>query len=280
MSDEPRLPNVSGLPDVSGRPGLPDGSRLPNVSGLSDGSGVLGGSGLSGRYGDDLDRRLAEATGWPVLVENDATAAAVGEYWVARVEATRPFAALYMGSGIGAGIVLDGVALRGRHANAGEFGHLCLQVDGPACWCGSRGCLEALAGPQVVVEAALADPVAAGEAGLERAARRSTIADFAAVARAARAGAPGCRALLEESARYVAAAAESVVNLLDVDLLVLTGPGFAAASFVYGPAITDRIAAASARTWRRSVSVTVSLAAATASATGAAALVLQSSLRG
>lgn len=233
-----------------------------------------------GRYGDDLDRRLAAATGWPVLLENDATAAAVGEYWVARVEATRPFAALYMGSGIGAGIVLDGVALRGRHANAGEFGHLCLQVDGPPCWCGSRGCLEALAGPQVVVEAALADPVAAAEAGLDRAARRSTIADFAAVARAARAGAPCCRALLEDSARYVAAAAESVVNLLDVDLLVLTGPGFAAASFVYGPAITDRIAAADARTWRRAVSVTVSLAAATASATGAAALVLQSSLRG
>jgi len=233
-----------------------------------------------GRYGDDLDRRLAEATGWPVLLENDATAAAVGEYWVARVEATRPFVALYLGSGIGAGIVLDGMALRGRHADAGEFGHLCLQIDGPACWCGSRGCLEALAGPQVVVEAALADPAAAGEAGLERAARRSTIADFAAVARAARAGAPRCRALLEGSARYVAAAAESVVNLLDVDLLVLTGPGFAAASFVYGPAITDRIAAADARTWRRAVSVTVSLAAATASATGAAALVLQSSLRG
>jgi predicted NBD/HSP70 family sugar kinase len=233
-----------------------------------------------GRYGNDLDRRLADATGLPVLLENDATAAAVGEYWVARVAATRPFAALYMGSGLGAGIVLDGVALRGRHANAGEFGHLCLQVDGPACWCGGRGCLEALAGPRVVVEAALADPVAAGEAGLDPAAPRGTIAGFAAVARAARAGAPACRALLADSARYVAAAAESVVNLLDVDLLVLTGPGFAAASFAYGPAITDRIAGADARTWRRAVSVTVSLAAATASATGAAALVLQSSLRG
>lgn len=231
--------------------------------------------------GEDLDGRLAAATGWPVLLENDATAAAVGEYWVARVEPTRPFAALYMGSGIGAGIVLDGVALRGRHANAGEFGHLCLQVDGPPCWCGSRGCLEALAGPQTVVEAALADPAAAGEAGLDpHAPRRSTIAEFAAIARAARAGAPACRALLEHSARFVAAAAESVVNLLDVDLLVLTGPGFAAASFAYGPPITARIAAADARTWHRSVSVTVSLAAATASATGAAALLLQSSLRG
>ncbi|WP_243706276.1 ROK family transcriptional regulator [Micromonospora sp. KC721] len=235
---------------------------------------------LRGWRGDDLDRRLAAATGMQVLVENDATAAAVGEYWVARVGPTRAFAALYMGSGIGAGIVIDGVALRGAQANAGEFGHLCLQVDGPPCWCGSSGCLEVLAGPQAVVAAALADPVAAGEAGLDAAGtRRSVAADFAAVARAARAGAPACRALLDDSARYVAAAAESVVNLLDIDLLVLTGPGFAAASFVYGPAITSRIAAADARTWRRSVSVTVSLAAATASATGAAAVVLQSSMR-
>ncbi|GLZ00442.1 ROK family transcriptional regulator [Actinoplanes sp. NBRC 103695] len=236
---------------------------------------------LRGNHGDDLDQRLSAATGMPVLVENDATAAAVGEYWVARVGPAQAFAALYMGSGIGAGIVIDGVALRGARANAGEFGHLCVQVDGPECWCGGHGCLEALAGPAVVVAAALADPVAAAEAGLDTAGpRRSAAADFAAVARAARGGAPACLALIEGSARYVAAAAESVVNLLDIDLLVLTGPGFAAASFVYGPAITARIAAADARTWHRSVSVTVSLAAATASATGAAALVLQSSHRG
>jgi predicted NBD/HSP70 family sugar kinase len=235
---------------------------------------------LPGWRSDDLDRRLAEATGLRVLVENDATAAAVGEYWVARVGRNRAFAALYMGSGIGAGIIVDGVALRGSQANAGEFGHLCVQVDGPACWCGSRGCLEALAGPQVVVEAALADRVAAAEAGLDPHGARRGTADFAAVARAARAGAPRCRALLDDSARYVAAAAESVVNLLDIDLLVLTGPGFAAASFVYGPAITARITPADTRTWHRSVTVTVSLAAATASATGAAALVLQSGLRG
>ncbi|MEV6849854.1 ROK family protein [Actinoplanes sp. NPDC051411] len=165
-------------------------------------------------------------------------AAAGGEFWVARLETARSFVALYMGSGLGAGIILDGVARQGRQARAGEFGHLCLQLDGPPCWCGSRGCLEMLAGPQTVVEAALASPTATAEAALEP--HRSTVAAFAAIARAARSGAPACRALLDDSARYVAAAAESVVNLLDVDLLVLTGPGFAAASFVYGPAISAR----------------------------------------
>ncbi|MDI6099316.1 ROK family transcriptional regulator [Actinoplanes sp. NEAU-A12] len=235
---------------------------------------------LRGWDGEQLGRDLAAAAGWPVLVENNATAAAVGEYWVARVGPERAFAALYMGSGIGAGIIVDGRAMRGGHGGAGEFGHVCVLVDGPECWCGSRGCLEALAGPRAVVAAALADPAAAAEAGLDPgAARRGAATDFAAIARAARAGAPRCLALLEDSARYVAAAAESVVNLLDIDLVVLTGPGFAAASFVYGPAIMRRVGVADARTWRRSVTVTVSLAAATASATGAAALVLQSHLR-
>ncbi|HEY0000834.1 MAG TPA: ROK family transcriptional regulator [Actinoplanes sp.] len=227
--------------------------------------------------GDEWGDRLSTVTGWPVLVENDATAAAVGEYWVARVGPDRPFAALYMGSSLGAGIVVDGRTMRGGGGNAGEFGHLCLQPDGPPCWCGSRGCLEVLAGPRTVVAAALADPATAAEAGLTPG--RSVATDFAAIARAAKGNAPQSRALLDDSARYLAAAAESMVNLLDIDLVVLTGPGFAAASFVYGPAIMRRVAAADARTWHRSVTVTVSLAAATASATGAAALVLQSHLR-
>ncbi|GIF15581.1 ROK family transcriptional regulator [Actinoplanes teichomyceticus] len=235
---------------------------------------------LRGWHGGELGRRLSETTGWPVLVENDATAAAVGEYWVARVGPDRAFAALYMGGGIGAGIVVEGRAMRGGHASAGEFGHFCLDVFGPECWCGSRGCLEVLAGPRTVVNSARADQVAAAEAGLDPAQPiRSVAAEFGAVARAARAGAPHCRALLESSARYVAAAAESLVNLLDIDLVVLTGPGFAAASAIYGPAIMRRLAPADSRTWHRDVTVTVSLAAATASATGAAALVLQSHLR-
>jgi predicted NBD/HSP70 family sugar kinase len=223
---------------------------------------------------------LARATGWPVLVENDATAAAVGEYWVARVHSTRSFAALYMDSGIGSGIIIDGRAYRGARANAGEFGHVCLDADGPECWCGSRGCLEVLAGPATVVARALDDPEAVAEASLVVDAGRPTAVDFAAVARAARAGAPRCRALLEDSAHYVAAAAESLINLLDIDLVVLTGPSFAEASFVYGPSIMARVRSADTKTWQRTVSVTVSSAAATASATGAAALLLQDLLRG
>lgn len=97
---------------------------------------------------EELGKRLGEESGCAVLVENDATAAAIGEYWVARVGTDRPFAALHMSGGLGAGIVVEGRALRGGRGTAGEFGHMCVQVDGPRCWCGSRGCLEAVAGPR------------------------------------------------------------------------------------------------------------------------------------
>lgn len=228
--------------------------------------------------GDALREALTRVTGWPVLAENDATAAAVGEYWVARVDASRSFAALYLGAGLGAGLVLNGVAHRGARGLAGEFGHVCVDVDGPPCGCGGAGCLEVVAGPEVVVRRALADPAACAEAGLDAGARRALLTDFSAIARAARSGGSACRSILDDSARYVAAAAETLVNLFDVDLLVLTGPGFAAAPALYSTAITDRIGAARSRVWGRPVTVTVSTAAATAPAVGAAALLLQDRL--
>ena len=81
------------------------GRLVADIAALTDGAGIdrarCLGIGLTrpGRPGDDLAQRLAEATGWPVLLENDATAAAVGEYWVARVDSGRPFAALYLREG-------------------------------------------------------------------------------------------------------------------------------------------------------------------------------------
>ncbi|MFP8964447.1 ROK family protein, partial [Streptomyces nanhaiensis] len=113
-----------------------------------------------------LDRALKEATGLPVVSDNDATAAALGEHWSGGVGAAATFAALYMGTGIGAGLLVDGMTYRGASGNAGEIGHSCLAVDGPECWCGARGCVEALAGPSAVVAAARADPALARAAGL------------------------------------------------------------------------------------------------------------------
>src|SRR5207248_7729092 len=90
-----------------------------------------------------LRRRLAELTGLPVFVDNDAKALALGEGWVGAAAGERDFIAMVVSTGVGGGIVLDGRLLDGRDGNAGHIGHVNVEPDGHVCGCGARGCLEA-----------------------------------------------------------------------------------------------------------------------------------------
>jgi predicted NBD/HSP70 family sugar kinase len=223
---------------------------------------------------------LSQVSGLPVVVGNDATAAALGEHWSGAISDTT-FAALYLGSGIGAGLVIGGLTYLGASGDAGEIGHACLDVDGPLCWCGARGCLEVLAGPAVVVAAARADRAltrAIGLAGRSLRHRDSVAADFAAISRAARRGEPGAVALLERSGRYLAAAARTLANVMDVSVLVLTGPSFAVAGSLYLPVVQDELDTAFVGRRAHRVEVRLSPSAASAPAIGGAAMVLQSEL--
>lgn len=213
---------------------------------------------------------LAQAAGLPVVLGNDATAAAVGEFWSGHVDPTTMFAALYMGSGIGAGLIMAGNPILGSSGNAGEIGHICVVRDGAPCWCGSHGCLETVAGAAAVVRAARA-------AGLEPSGEYLHD-QFADVARAALRGQPAALAILEEAADLVAVAVQSLTNLLDLDQIVLTGPSFALAGSLFVPAIERRLRSAFFARGTHGVVVTVSPKASHAAATGAAAMVLQSEL--
>ena len=228
-----------------------------------------------------LDRALEEATGFPVTLDDDATASAIGEYWSGGVGAATTFAAVFMGTGIGAGLLVNGSAYRGASGNAGEIGHICLDLEGPECWCGARGCTEAIAGPAAVVAAARADAAIAQATGLDHAAdhpRSSIAADFAAVARAARRGDGGARDLLEMSARYLAVATRTLANIMDLELVVLTGPSLAIAGSIYLPVVQAELDRSFFARATHTVTVQLSRAAAMAAAIGAAATVLQSEL--
>jgi predicted NBD/HSP70 family sugar kinase len=87
---------------------------------------------------------LAEQTlGLPVLMDKDVTSAVTAEAW-RRGAGFRDAALIMVEAGVGAGLWLGGEVYRGAHTNAGEFGHTVVQLDGPRCACGRRGCLEAL----------------------------------------------------------------------------------------------------------------------------------------
>lgn len=226
-----------------------------------------------------LDTQLSLESGLPVLLENDATASAIGEFWSGGTDREGTFAAIYMGTGLGAGILIGGTPYRGASGNAGEIGHTSADINGPECWCGMRGCIEVYAGPAAIVAQARKDPALKAAAHLDDYADSESISQqFSAIARASLSGNQSAISLLEESARYIAHAAHTLSNTLDVRMLVLTGASFTAASHIYVPVIRNILNRTFFARANHQVEVRLSQSAETAAAIGAAALVLQSEL--
>lgn len=103
---------------------------------------VLGSANLPGFSGFPVRDRIQQHLGTPILLENDANAAALGEMWMGAGKTVKDLVLLTLGTGIGGGIVLDGKVLHGFRGMAGEFGHMTVFPDGNPCGCGNNGCLE------------------------------------------------------------------------------------------------------------------------------------------
>ncbi|WP_129287252.1 ROK family transcriptional regulator [Streptomyces sp. GZWMJZ-114] len=125
-----------------GEPPLLLGAGLAAPGPLDHRTGVLHKvSGFPGLDGLPLAAALSERLGLPVVLDKDTNAAALGR---ALAGDARAFAYLHLGTGLGAGLVLDGRLYRGPRTGAGELGHQVVRLDGPPCVCGNRGCVEAL----------------------------------------------------------------------------------------------------------------------------------------
>ncbi|GAA0428133.1 transcriptional regulator [Acrocarpospora corrugata] len=224
----------------------------------------------------DLGQTLTAELGVPVLVDCDAAAAAVGEFWGRQVSRERTFGCLYMNSGIGSGVVLDGALHRGASSNAGEIGHVSVVRDGARCRCGNRGCLELYAAPAALVSRARATPGLADRLGIRPDDQYARAFDV--LARAAIYGDGQARALIDESALLLADGAMTLSNLWDLDTLVLAGPGFAVAGSLYVTEIRRRLAGRAFSRGLHTVQVDLSSNPRDSAAIGGAALVLQGSV--
>ncbi|WDG18859.1 ROK family protein [Microbacterium sp. Clip185] len=153
----------------------------------------------------DVAAAVAPRVGLPVHVENDVKAAALGA--AALEQPGTSLAFLNLGTGVAAGIVLDGALWRGAGGSAGEVGHISIDPEGPLCRCGGRGCIEALAGG-----AAIADRWG-----------RPAALPVRDVFDAADAGDALATAIRRDLARAVAAAVRILVLTADVERVVLGG---------------------------------------------------------
>jgi glucokinase len=197
------------------------GDATPDVCGVGCGGPMTAGGetvsplNIAQWRGFELRRLLAEATGLPVFVDNDAKALALGEGWVGAAAGVDDFLAMVVSTGVGGGIVSGGRLVDGESGNAGHIGHVIVEPGGRECVCGARGCLEAEASGTGIA-AATGRPAAAADHQVRT--RTGTL---------------------------VGRAVASVCNLLDLRLAVVSGSvalGYGAAFFDAAQAELDRSA--------------------------------------
>ena len=225
--------------------------------------------------GYSLRAEFEAATGLQVSLDNDATAAALGEHWLGATGDSRAYTSVYMATGIGAGIVIDGTIYRGVSSNVGELGHVTVDVRGELCSCGNRGCLELFASPRAIVARAAA-AVAKGE--LDVRLTGSVQTDLATLGMAAMRGNAVAYEILADAAEILAAGIVSMMNMFDLELVVLAGSAFASTASIYLDRVQNAMDTYALSRESHRIKVQLSANVHDAAALGAATLVLQERL--
>lgn len=182
--------------------------------------------------------RLAERIGCPVALENDANAAAWGEFIAGAGRGTRNMIYLTVSTGIGGGLILNGALYRGSDGAAGELGHVPLVADGPLCGCGAHGCLEQLASGTAIARRAAA-VVAAGGAPLLRQLPLSGELSAEEVHQAALEGDRDARAVITEAGVHLGSGLVAFVNIFNPDVIVIGGGAAKIGAMLLDPAIAE-----------------------------------------
>ena len=179
---------------------------------------------------------VAEASGLPTSIENDANCAIYGEWWRGAAQGGRVVVGLTIGTGVGGGIILDGHIYHGASDAAGEIGHASIDTNGRRCKCGNYGCLEAYASGPAIASRAVE--------GIEAGARSTLIADVdgdistitaKTVSQAALNGDQFCADVIRETAHLLGSAVANLVNIFNPDIVVICGGVTLTGAYLFEP---------------------------------------------
>lgn len=170
-----------------------------------------------------LAKMVAGRIGTSVVLDKSTNMAMLAEHW--RMPRPGWTVVIYVGTGIGAGLMLDGEVYRGVHSDAGEFGHMVLDPAGPRCVCGRHGCIEVLTSPAAAVDRYLRRTGRFDRPATETPAwNRQTRDQLRQIAGLAAGGESDARGALRDSGRLLGIGATNLVALLDIDEIILAGP--------------------------------------------------------
>ncbi len=187
---------------------------------------------------EPLKDRLEQLVGLPVVVENDANAAAWAEHRFGAARGQSVVAMITLGTGIGSGLVVAGAVYRGANGIAPEFGHMCVVAGGRRCGCGNRGCWEQYASGKALVREArdIASGAPLSAAGLLAAAGGQIGGiDGPAVTAAAVAGDVAARECFDEVGRWLGTGMSALASALDPSCFVIGGGVADAGSLLLDP---------------------------------------------
>ncbi len=172
-----------------------------------------------------LQAELERALKMPVVVVNDVRAATFGEWVHGAGQGVNNLVCLFVGTGIGGGVVSGGRLLEGCCNVAGELGHMTIVADGRPCHCPNRGCLEAYVGGWAIAERAQEVIRADPKSGLALVALAGSLEGIttAILAQAYREGDSFARHLIDETGQYLVAGVVGIVNALNPSVLILGG---------------------------------------------------------
>ena len=215
----------------------------------------------------------------PVFVENDANAAALGEYYFGVARGVNMVVYLNAGVGLGGGVLIGGKLFRGSHGYAAEIGHMALDPNGELCGCGKRGCLETMVSPRAVVRRVRRTLSQGGQSTLlptnGEALDQIT---FDQVTETARQGDAIALTALQEVGNYLGIGIANLMNIFNPQMVVLGG-ALNSASDILLPIVEQVVAATALRVISEDARIIPSAHGTEACVMGAVALVLDDILR-
>lgn len=212
-----------------------------------------------------LVERVADRTGRPVTLAGDGVAMAAGEHWRGAAKGRENVLCMVVSTGVGGGLILGGRLRPGPSGNAGHVGHMCVELDGPPCPCGARGCVEIIASGTAIAARAVRE-------GWQRPAGPASEATAAEVAASALAGDPIATASFDLSAKALAAAIAGTAALVDIEAAVIGGGVAKSGELLFGP-LREHLKEYARLSFTRDVTVHPAALGGDAGLIGAAALV-------
>lgn len=227
--------------------------------------------------GFPIRQRLEEMWGVPVSLHNDAELGAIGEWCFGAGRGVQDMVYVKVGTGIGAGLILNGRIYRGVSGTAGEIGHITIDQHGPRCTCGNRGCLEALAGGSAIAAQAIA-AMRRGESTALTSHNAPESITALDVAEAAKRGDHLSQQILRNAGLLIGTAVATLVNLFNPSLVVIGG-GVAQVGDLLLEPVRQTVEKRSLRASAREVRIQAAMLGRRSSGIGAIALAQAKALR-